>query len=172
MICITIKCNPGQGCLMISLTFGLKGCETTYEWMNKRTAIYSEPAALTSTPSTGCLLLLSCGWTPTELIFGFTLITACVGNRSHIQVDRKWNPTENCFMITYHSSFMVHWWVLVHFGLKASFFGLNRYILYTFKPNKGPLQQCALFIKIHHIQDSLLITYSPLTTIGVKNWTL
>ncbi len=23
------------------------------------------------------------------------------------------NPTENCFLTTYHSSFMVHWWVLV-----------------------------------------------------------
>jgi hypothetical protein len=25
-------------------------------------------------------------------------------------------PTENCFLTTYHSSFMVHWWVLVHYG--------------------------------------------------------
>jgi hypothetical protein len=28
----------------------------------------------------------------------------------------KWNPTENCFLIIYHPSFMVHWWVLVHSG--------------------------------------------------------
>jgi len=28
----------------------------------------------------------------------------------------NWNPTENCFMTTYHSSFMVRWWVLVHCG--------------------------------------------------------
>ncbi len=28
----------------------------------------------------------------------------------------NWNPTENCFLTTYHPSFMVHWWVLVHFG--------------------------------------------------------
>jgi hypothetical protein len=29
----------------------------------------------------------------------------------------KWNPTENCFLTTYHPSFMVHWWVLlVHSG--------------------------------------------------------
>jgi len=27
----------------------------------------------------------------------------------------NWNPTENCFLTTYHPSFMVHWWVLVHF---------------------------------------------------------
>ncbi len=33
-----------------------------------------EPAP-TSTPSTGCPSLLSCGWTSTELIFGFTLVT-------------------------------------------------------------------------------------------------
>ncbi len=26
----------------------------------------------------------------------------------------NWNPTENCFLTTYHPSFMVHWWVLVH----------------------------------------------------------
>ncbi len=36
----------------------------------------------TSAPSTGCLLLLRCGWTSTELIFGFTLVTNAVGNRS------------------------------------------------------------------------------------------
>jgi hypothetical protein len=34
-------------------------------------------------PSIGCLLLLSCGWTSTELIFGFTFVTNYVGNRSH-----------------------------------------------------------------------------------------
>jgi hypothetical protein len=43
---------------------------------------HSEPAP-TSTPSTGCPLLLSCGWTSTEFIFGFTLVANSVGNRSH-----------------------------------------------------------------------------------------
>ncbi len=42
---------------------------------------HSEPA-LTSAPSTGCPLLLSCEWSSTELIFGFTLVTNSVGNRS------------------------------------------------------------------------------------------
>jgi hypothetical protein len=52
-------------------------------WDLEKTAPgHSEPA--TSTPSTGCLLLLSCGWTSTELIFGFTLLTNSVINRSHI----------------------------------------------------------------------------------------
>ncbi len=27
----------------------------------------------------------------------------------------NWNPTENCFLTIYHPSFMVHWWVMVHF---------------------------------------------------------
>ncbi len=22
----------------------------------------------------------------------------------------NWNPTENCWLTTFHSSFMVHWW--------------------------------------------------------------
>jgi hypothetical protein len=35
---------------------------------------HSEP------PSTGCLVLLSCVWTSTELIFGFTLVSNFVGN--------------------------------------------------------------------------------------------
>jgi hypothetical protein len=39
---------------------------------------HSKPAP-TSAPSTGCLLLLSCGWTSTELIFSFTLVTDSVG---------------------------------------------------------------------------------------------
>jgi hypothetical protein len=45
------------------------------------------PAAPTSAPwSIRCLLLLACGWTSTEFIFGFTLVTNSVGNisRSHI----------------------------------------------------------------------------------------
>jgi hypothetical protein len=46
----------------------------------------SEPA-----PSTGCPLLLSCGWTSTELISGFTLVTRSTRSRSSIQVDRKEN---------------------------------------------------------------------------------
>jgi hypothetical protein len=33
-----------------------------------------EPAP-TSAPSTGCLLLLSYGWTSTELVYGFTSVT-------------------------------------------------------------------------------------------------
>jgi hypothetical protein len=48
---------------------------------------HSEPAP-TSAPSTGCPLLLSCGWTSIELIFGFILGTNFVGDRSHISVDR------------------------------------------------------------------------------------
>ncbi len=28
----------------------------------------------------------------------------------------NWYPTENCFVTTYHPSFMVHSWVLVHSG--------------------------------------------------------
>jgi hypothetical protein len=44
---------------------------------------HSEPAH-TSTPSSGCMLLLGCGWTSTELIFCFTLATKSVRNRSHI----------------------------------------------------------------------------------------
>jgi hypothetical protein len=35
-------------------------------------------------PSTGCLLLLSCGWNSTELIFSSTLVTDSVRNRPHI----------------------------------------------------------------------------------------
>jgi hypothetical protein len=38
----------------------------------------SEPTP-TNAPSTGCSLLLSCGWTSTELIFGFTLATNYLG---------------------------------------------------------------------------------------------
>jgi hypothetical protein len=51
--------------------------------MAHKQASHSEPAP-TSAPSTGCLLLLSCGWISTELIFGFTLVTNSVRNRSHI----------------------------------------------------------------------------------------
>jgi len=42
----------------------------------------------TSAPSTGCPLLLSYGRASTELIFGFTLVTNSVRNRSDMQVDR------------------------------------------------------------------------------------
>jgi hypothetical protein len=52
---------------------------------NGRGATLNRP---TSASSTGCSLLLSCGWTSTELIFGFTLVTHSVQNRCHIQVDR------------------------------------------------------------------------------------
>jgi len=46
---------------------------------------WTSTPAPTSTPSTGCPLLLSCGWTSsTELIFGFTLVTNSVGNRTCI----------------------------------------------------------------------------------------
>jgi hypothetical protein len=44
---------------------------------------HSEPPP-TSAPSTGCLLLLSCRWTSTELVYGFTLVTNYVRNRCHI----------------------------------------------------------------------------------------
>ncbi len=53
-----------------------------HEVSNNMTDGHSEPTP-TIAPSTGCLLLLSCGWTSTELIFGFTLVTNSVGNRSH-----------------------------------------------------------------------------------------
>jgi hypothetical protein len=43
---------------------------------------HNEPTS-TNAPSTRCMLLLSCGWTSTELIFGFTFVTNSVGNRSH-----------------------------------------------------------------------------------------
>jgi hypothetical protein len=58
-------------------------------WMNGWYSEVNQHApAPTSAPSTGCPLLLSCGWTSTELIFGLTLVTNAVGNRSHTLVDR------------------------------------------------------------------------------------
>jgi len=39
--------------------------------------------ASTSAPSIRCLLLLSCGWTSTELIFGFTFVTNSIKNKFH-----------------------------------------------------------------------------------------
>jgi hypothetical protein len=44
---------------------------------------HSEPAP-TSSPSTGCLLWLSCGWSSTELLFGFILVTHSINSRSNI----------------------------------------------------------------------------------------
>ncbi len=44
---------------------------------------HSEPSP-TSAPSTGWPLILSCGWTSTEFIFGFILVTNSVGNGSRI----------------------------------------------------------------------------------------
>jgi len=41
---------------------------------------HSEGPATTSAPSTGRPFLLSCGWTSTQLIFSFTLVTNSVGN--------------------------------------------------------------------------------------------
>jgi hypothetical protein len=38
----------------------------------------------TSAPSSGCLLLLSCGWSSTELIFGFIWVINFVANRSYV----------------------------------------------------------------------------------------
>jgi hypothetical protein len=58
---------------------------------------HSEPAP-TSTSSTGCLLLLGCGWTSTELVYGYR------------------SETIYCLLTTFHPSFMVWWWVLVHCG--------------------------------------------------------
>jgi hypothetical protein len=53
-----------------------------HEVSNNMTDGHSQPTP-TIAPSTGCLLLLSCGWTSTELKFGFTVVTNSVGNRSH-----------------------------------------------------------------------------------------
>ncbi len=45
----------------------------------------------TSTPSMGWPLWHTCGWTPTELISGFTLITHTIRSRSYIWVGRLKN---------------------------------------------------------------------------------
>ncbi len=52
----------------------------------------------------GCFyyLLTTCLWVVTRQIVKMELV--------------KWNPAENCFLTTYHPSFMVHWWGLVHSG--------------------------------------------------------
>jgi hypothetical protein len=44
---------------------------------------HSEPAP-TSAPSRGCLLCLSCGWSSTELLLGFILVTHSIRSRSNI----------------------------------------------------------------------------------------
>jgi len=44
---------------------------------------HSEPAP-PNTPSTECLLLLSCDQTSIEIVFGFTLVTNSVRNKSHL----------------------------------------------------------------------------------------
>jgi hypothetical protein len=43
-------------------------------------------------------------------------------------------PTENCFLTTYHSSFMVHCWVLVHCGPKVR--GFYYSIGHDYCPNR------------------------------------
>ncbi len=58
-------------------------CEVHSTLIKSIVECQSEPAP-TSPPSTGRPLLLSCGWTSTELIFDFTLVTNSVRNRSHI----------------------------------------------------------------------------------------
>ncbi len=58
----------------------------------------------TISPSTGRLLLLSCGQTLTELMFGFILVTNFVANRSHVQVDKEENGQLLCMQIVYTQS--------------------------------------------------------------------
>jgi hypothetical protein len=52
----------------------------------------------------------------------------------------NWNPTENCFLITYHpSSIMVHSWALVHFGwLTPGTFGFRERWLHGNKEVEEP----------------------------------
>ncbi len=38
----------------------------------------------------------------------------------------NWNSTENCLQTTYHPSFMVHWWVLVHCGHLVQVLNANK----------------------------------------------
>ncbi len=79
------------GCLLYLVLFRMLSffLPIAHTWLSNTNYIlqqkkgHSEPAS-TSAPSTGCLLLLSCGWTSSELIFGFTLVTNSVGNRSHL----------------------------------------------------------------------------------------
>jgi hypothetical protein len=54
----------------------------------------------------------------------------------------KWNPTENCFLTTYHPSFMVCWWVLVHSG--PLLFGIKLCIKLTNFVDGQGLQRGAL----------------------------
>jgi hypothetical protein len=69
-------------CFFESLESGSFGVVREGTWPRVRTRYslsHSEPAP-TSTPSTGCPLLLSCGWiSSTELVFGFTLVTDSIG---------------------------------------------------------------------------------------------
>jgi hypothetical protein len=62
-------------------------CLVLVSWVSSGLAVgggHREPA-LNSAPSTGCPLLLSCGWSSSELnIWTPNLVTNSVGNRSHI----------------------------------------------------------------------------------------
>jgi hypothetical protein len=40
-----------------------------------------------------------------------------VGRLPKLWLVMNWNPTENCFLTTYHSSFMVRWWGAGALGL-------------------------------------------------------
>jgi len=71
----------------------------------------------------------------------------------------NWNPTENCFLTTYHSSFMVCWWVLVHCGIlpylfffsgAVSFllFALSFYIAFLSHANFSPFFKISFFFSI------------------------
>jgi hypothetical protein len=72
------------GCLVSSCLFAHTWLSNTSYILLQQKKFHSEEPASTSAPSTRCPLLLSCGWTSSELIFGFTLVTNSVGNRSHI----------------------------------------------------------------------------------------
>jgi len=67
-----------EGGISFSFSIQIEGLRVYVHYYGR-----SEPAP-TCAPSTGCSLLLSCGWTSTELIFGFTLVTNSVRSRSQI----------------------------------------------------------------------------------------
>jgi hypothetical protein len=67
---------------LIPITHALIWPHYQQHQQRKNKGSHNEPAP-TSAPSTGCPDLLSCGWTSTELIFGFASVTNSVGNRSH-----------------------------------------------------------------------------------------
>jgi hypothetical protein len=87
----TVQGNMQDGWCVNRKYFLMYSCPIAYHngWlaMYQLSMGHSEPAQ-TIAPSTGCPLLLSCGWTSTESIFGFRLVTNSRRSRSQIQVDR------------------------------------------------------------------------------------